>query len=195
MSARTPTASAAPEEPSQGTRPVPPAIGAADCPVEALYEDHFQQRQMASDMEALAGAQSPRPELAQAILPVLSLALPAHRTDEDQSLFPRLRMRAKPEDEIGPVLDRLEGEHVELRVLSETLKPMLVRLASGAVPEPAECEALRRFAQTKRRHLITENALVLPLARLRLTSGDKAEALAEMRARRVASTREAAITS
>ncbi len=173
-----------PADAARGARPAPPAIDAADCPIETLYEEHFQQRQMAADMEVLAETPAPRPELARRILNNLGDALPHHRIDEDESLFPRLRRRAEPEDGIGTMLDRLQAEHVELHAMAEALKPALACMADGALPAPEDRAALRRFAQAERRHLITENALVLPLARLRLTAADKAATLAEMRARR-----------
>ena len=173
-----------PAEAARGARPTPPPIDAAQCPIEALYEEHFLQRQMAHDMETLADAQAPRPDLAHRVLGALGGTLPHHRVDEDESLFPRLRRRAHPEDEIDPLLDRLQAEHVELRAMSESLMPALACMADGALPAPEDRAALHRFAQTERSHLITENALVLPLARLRLTAADKAGTLAEMRARR-----------
>ena len=174
-----PTATAA-----LGARPSPPTLDAAHCPIEALYEEHFLQRQMAGDMEVLAETRIARPDLARRILNNLTGALPHHRVDEDESVFPRLRRRATPEDEIADLLDRLQGEHVTLRALAAELMPALACMAEGALPAPEDRVALQRFARTERRHLITENALVLPLARLRLTASDKAAALAEMRARR-----------
>lgn len=160
------------------------SLDAAHCPIEALYEEHFQQRQMASDMEALAATRVPRPGLARRIVDNLVTNLPRHRIDEDESLFPRLRRRAEPADEIGPLLDRLAAEHVLLRALATALMPALGRLSAGALPAAGDRAALRHFAQAERRHLAIENALVLPLARLRLTAADKARILAEMRARR-----------
>jgi hemerythrin-like domain-containing protein len=173
-----------PAEPARGARPAPPPLDAAQCPIEALYEEHFLQRQMAHDMESLAETRMPRPDLAQRVLEALTGALRHHRVDEDESLFPRLRRRAHPEDEIAPLLDRLQAEHVELREMGEHLMPALACMAENALPAPEDRTALHSFAQRERSHLITENALVLPLARLRLTAADKAATLAEMRARR-----------
>jgi hemerythrin-like domain-containing protein len=173
-----------PAEAARGARPTAPAVAAEDCPIEMLYEEHFQQRQMASDMESLAETRRPRPNLARRILDNLDGPLRHHRVDEDESLFPRLRRRAAPEDEIAPLLDRLQDEHEQLRSMGASLMPALVCMADGALPAPEDRAGLRRFAQTERRHLIAENALVLPLARVRLTAADKAAALAEMRARR-----------
>jgi len=181
---RTRTTALQPAEAALGARPAPKQIDAALCPIEALYEEHFQQRQMAHDMETLVETRTPRPDLAKRILEGLGGALVHHRVDEDQSLFPRLRKRAKSEDEIAPLLDRLEAEHEQLRQMGENLMPALRCIADGALPAPEDRAALHSFAQAERSHLIAENALVLPLARLRLTDADKEATLAEMRARR-----------
>jgi hemerythrin-like domain-containing protein len=174
-------------EPIRGARPLAPTLGAAHCPIEALYEEHFLQRQMACNMEALAGTEVPRPDLARRVLANLETTLPHHRIDEDDSLFPRLRRRAEPEDAIDLLVDRLQVEHGQLRAMAAALMPALACLKAGALPAAEDREALRRFVQLERRHLITENALVLPLARLRLSATDKTRILAEMRARRSAS--------
>jgi hypothetical protein len=173
-----------PAEAARGARPAAPNVDAAHCPIEMLYEEHLHQRQMAQDMEVLADAQMPRPDLARCILAALTGKLIHHRADEDESLFPRLRSRAHPEDEIGPLLDQLQAEHAQLREMSGKLMPALHRIANGAQPALEDRDALRQFAQAERNHLIAENAIVLPLARLRLSASDKLAALAEMRARR-----------
>lgn len=181
---RPPKPAAPPTDSACGARAAPPPFDAAQCPIEALYQEHFQQRRMASDMETLAETRVPRPDLARRILETLGDALPHHRVDEDESLFPRLRHRALDEDEIGPLLDRLQEEHALLSAMAADIRPALACMAEGALPAPEDRAALHRFAQTERRHLSAENALVLPLARLRLTAADKAATLAEMRARR-----------
>jgi hypothetical protein len=43
---------------------------------------------------------------------------------------------------------------------------------------------MRGFAEAERRHLVFENAVILPLARARLTDDDRAAMLAAMAARR-----------
>lgn len=53
---------------TRGTRAMPPALRPGDCPLEALREMHFLQRQICIDMEALADTTLPRPALALKIL-------------------------------------------------------------------------------------------------------------------------------
>lgn len=162
-----------------------PQVDAAACPLEALIEEHFLQRQLTTEMERLAMGQTPNPALARTILRNLCRDLALHHADETESLFPRLRRRAAPEDEIEPLLNRLAAEHVAAGQAIAPLIPALVCMAGGALPTAEDRAALCALAQSERRHLIVENAIVLPLARMRLTAADKAAMREEMRARRL----------
>ena len=168
----------------RGARAAVPQLSATECPIEAMYEEHFNQRQLCADMEMLSAATRPRPELARRILVNLCRDLPAHFDDEENSLFPRLRVRALPEDELGKTLSRLAREHEIAQSAFVLLIPALVCMADGALPAPEDRDALYRLAAAERRHLIVENAILLPLARSRLTAEDKRALMAEMCARR-----------
>lgn len=170
----------------RGTVVARPQIDTATCPLEVLVEEHFLQRQLTTEMERLAMGQAPQPALARTILRNLCRDLALHHADETESLFPRLRRRAAPEDEIEPLLNRLEAEHVAAGKSIAPLIPALVCMADGALPTAEDRAALCAMAQSERRHLIVENAIVLPLARMRLTAADKAAMREEMRARRLA---------
>lgn len=167
-----------------GGRATAPPLSAADCPLEALREEHFRQRQFCKDMEVLADTAMPRPALALALLVTLCRDRPLHHLDEDEGLFPRLRARALPEDEIAPLLDRLSAEHAGATLADPGLLAALACMADGALPAPEDRAALRALAQSKRRHMLLENAVILPMAAMRLTAADRATLLAEMRARR-----------
>jgi len=170
----------------RGTRLVRRQIEAADCPLDMLSDEHFLQRQFAADMEDLAATESAQPALARSVLRNLCRDLPLHHADEDESLFPRLRQRAAPEDEIGRLLDRLSADHRLVEGAIAPLIPALVCMAEGALPTTEDRAALCALAQAERRHLIFENAIVLPLARVRLTAADRQAMRDEMRARRLA---------
>jgi hypothetical protein len=169
---------------ARGARAARAPLSAADCPLEAMREEHFRQRQFCVDMETLAATTVARPALALALLTNLCRDRPMHHRDEDEGLFPRLRRRAKPCDEVGPLLDRLSREHSAAPGAVAALAAALACMADGALPAPEDREALRTLAQAERRHMTIENAVVLPLARLRLTAQDRAALLAGMRARR-----------
>lgn len=168
----------------RGARAAPPQLSARECPIEAMYEEHFIQRQLCADMELLAAATQARPELARRILVNLCRDLPMHFDDEEIGLFPRLRARALPEDELDKTLTRLAREHEIAEAAFALLVPSLVCMADGSLPAPEDRDALCRLAESERRHLIVENAILLPLARLRLTESDKSTLMAEMCARR-----------
>lgn len=168
----------------RGARAAPPQLSARECPIEAMYEEHFHQRQLCADMELLAATTHARPELARRILVNLCRDLPMHFDDEEKGLFPRLRARALPEDELDKTLNRLSREHEIAQAAFALLVPALACMADGALPASEDRDALCRLATSERRHLIVENAILLPLARLRLTEQDKSALMAEMCDRR-----------
>lgn len=174
------------ESRSRGARAMPPALGHGDCPLEALREMHFLQRQICIDMEALADTTVAQPALALQILANLCRDLPLHHADEDEDLFPRLRQRATADDDIEALLDRLAADHRATAAQSEPLLAALECMADGALPAPEDRAALRALAQAERRHTTIENAIVLPLAKARLTRADRAALKAAMLARRAA---------
>jgi hypothetical protein len=87
-----------------------------------------------------------------------------HHTIEDQQMFPSLR---RFDHRLGPVIDRLEAEHLVIHDVLERLDQALVRL----VAEPDGGSALRAamdlLSDTLRSHLsYEERELVGPLGRL-----------------------------
>jgi hypothetical protein len=89
-----------------------------------------------------------------------------HHTIEDQGWFPRLR---EADPALGPVIDRLEAEHVAIAEVLERVDAALVRLVAA----PDEVDGVRRavdlLSDTLLSHLAyEESALVEPLARLDL---------------------------
>src|SRR5690606_3657521 len=113
--------------------------------------------------------------------------LPLHIIDEEQDLFPLLRRRVLPEDEVETVLGRLSAEHradaAQGREVRALLEDALERQAAPGM-DPAARKALRGFASQELQHLALENAVVLPIARLRLTAKDLAGLGRRLAARR-----------
>jgi len=112
----------------------------------------------------------------------LSNELPAHLEDEEQDLFPLLRMRCDAEDEIDRLIDKLQEDHRHADDNTPDILKILRSAASGT--GPAAPGKLRRFADHARRHLILENAILIPFARLRLTKADLETLRASMKRRR-----------
>lgn len=161
-------------------------LSATDCPLAIFAEAHFLQRQNCADMETLGATSGPRPELAAAVLENLCQDLPQHLADEEQGLFPLLRARAEPEDQIDKLIARLQADHAASEDAFFALADALERMVGGALPDQADRALLRGSAAARRRHLILENAVLLRLARARLSDADRAGLLAQMRARRSA---------
>jgi hemerythrin-like domain-containing protein len=106
--------------------------------------------------------------------------------DEEEDLFPLIRRRARPEDHVERVLGLLSREHAEDDRLADIIVEGLRRSCAAcdpALPDGLRT-AMRTFAQRQRRHLAVENAVVMPLAEARLTTGDREGLSRRMAARR-----------
>jgi len=109
-----------------------------------------------------------------------------HVIDEEEDLFPLLRRRARPEDDVERVLGLLSREHFEDDRLAEIIVAGLRETAAtNAETLPPELRiALRDFARRQRRHLAVENAVIMPLAEIRLTPKDREGLARRMAVRR-----------
>lgn len=155
-------------------------------PLEFIREDHMHMRAMTETMDRIARAEIADPAEASSLLRFLDHELGPLIQDEDEDLRQLLLMRCPPEDEIAPTLDRLHAEHEALVDRVPALRAALRAIRDerrGATG--AEAEALAAFADGLRRHLVAENALVLPLARARLTEDDIAQLRSGMIRRRI----------
>ncbi len=163
----------------------PVNIRLARDPLAFLAEEHLRQRRVCAHLDALAMTDAGDPALAAEALSHLEREMPIHMMDEEDDLFPLLRRRAEPDDEIEPTLSRLDRDHAKGRLLTGEALPCLSRMAAGgAGATPDERSALMRLAAHERRHLIVENAIILPLARVRLTESDLRTLALRMAARR-----------
>lgn len=172
-----------PMEPGGGDRAI--AGGAPIEPLDLLAADHRRQREFGRLLGEIAAAEHPAPGALERVRAWLREELPAHIADEEEDLFPLLRARAAPEDEIGPTLDALLRDHRAAAVdIAAALRAVERLLAEPGPLAPDERARLVDFAEHERRHLIVENAIVLPLARARLTPSDLAGMRRRMQERR-----------
>jgi len=155
-------------------------------PVEYIFAEHFRQRSLCSVLELIADQDTADIGMAKAAQSFLTADFGLHVIDEEEDLFPLLRRRATPEDQIQDVLGQLSQDHALDQFDAETIVGVLDRfIAEGAgscTAEEAEC--FKAFAANEKRHLICENAIVLPLARIRLTPSDMRNFGRRMAARR-----------
>lgn len=156
-------------------------------PLEFLLADHLRQRVLCKHVEQLVQGFGGTANMMREVIIYMTEDMPLHVQDEEESLFPLLRNRCKPEDEIERVLARLSGEHTADARLAEGIVRSLVSLDGNPVPiqsDSALQEQMRAFARAERYHLALENSLVLPLARVRLTASDLQKLSSEMAERR-----------
>lgn len=157
-------------------------------PISFLDREHYRQRVTYGILKILADdpGRSTAWRDAVAVLTSLTEHLPLHIQDEEQDLFEMLRLRALPEDRIDAVLDRLTYEHENDERYVSPLLDELRRMAGGEPPvDPSGFRAAAHaFAELQQRHLEWENAVVLPLARERLSDEDLVRLGRRMAARR-----------
>jgi hemerythrin-like domain-containing protein len=162
-----------------GITPVDPAL--LNRPIDYLHAVHLCERELCALLERIAARGHARTDEIAAARGFLSGDLPAHLEDEEQDLFPLLRLRCEAEDEIDRLLDRLQDDHRHAR---PDARAVLDILRAPSRLSPRATGVLRRFADHARRHLILENAILIPFARLRLTGADLDTLRASMRRRR-----------
>jgi hemerythrin-like domain-containing protein len=145
--------------------------------LEFLLYEHQQHREMCRALDRLAEATAFDGKEVVRLADYIRVDLTMHIFDEEEDLFPFLRERCLPDDEIGIALERLNREHAEDLDLSAQVRIALLAMATERKPAsaiPGAAETLRFFAQSQRRHMMLENAVLIPLARRRLSAEDVA---------------------
>jgi iron-sulfur cluster repair protein YtfE (RIC family) len=148
------------------------AAGTQD-PLDVILAAHATQRVACAQLEQAAALGVVDAMTADALRRYLTELLPLHWQDEEHDLFPLLRRRAQPEDAIATALSRLAHDHEASAAATVTLARALDRMTHAEQPDTETRAAMRAFADRERRHLAFENAVILPLARLRLTETDR----------------------
>ncbi len=154
-------------------------------PLDVIAETHLREREICARVDRLALADKADPEDLRHVLRFLREDLPLHMQDEEEDLFPLLRRRCDPEEEIEKVIERLLANHEQsLANTAELIATLQNAEASGRALDAAERAQLSTFAAHARRHLIVENAIILPIARGSLTPSDLTTLSLRMRKRR-----------
>lgn len=106
-----------------------------------------------------------------------------HHQDEEENLFPTLRLCAGAEKPgVDALLDRLLSEHAVMAAAWSGLRDILVLLAKGE-NEPLDDALLQKFIKSYTEHIATEEAELLPLA-ARLLSPQQTEQIGRLMAER-----------
>jgi hypothetical protein len=94
-------------------------------------------------------------------------------TEEQEGLLVYLRQRLMLGDELDTLINHLNDEHRQDCEQARLLGGRCREFASGTeVDWPDLLEALSAFAEQQRRHLVWEDATILPIARERLQPDD-----------------------
>ncbi|MBA5779471.1 hemerythrin domain-containing protein [Stappia sp. F7233] len=161
-----------------------PPVSGFSTPLDYLLAEHLRHRTLCWLIDRIAESGESDEECIDAVLLFLRGDFGPHVVDEEEDLFPLLRRRAGHEDRIEEVLAGLSKEHAEDRLDATAIVEGLERQrCERSLPQTLRM-LLRRFAGNERRHLIVENAIVLPLARARLTDDDLCNLGRRMAARR-----------
>lgn len=173
--------------PRSHTQIEPASVALLSDPLDFFFAEHFRQRKLCNLIEELALAETLDWTATAEVLGFLRHDMALHVQDEEEDLFPLMRLRCPPEDEIERVLSALTAEHAGDRHLAELLIAGLQKALAEAQPpaaQPGLREVMMDFARNERRHLALENSVVLPLARLRLTQADLVQLSARLQHRR-----------
>lgn len=163
-----------------------PPIGMLADPLAYILADHSRQRMACAALLAFSSAGRASRASADIVSAFLAHDLPLHFADEEEDLFPTIRLRALPEDAIGPLLSRLVTNHCRFR---DHLDDIVTALTRAASDDPVALDAgigeiMQTYSLAEQKHLAIENAIVMPIAQSRLTSGDLKIMSRHMRARR-----------
>lgn len=164
----------------------PPPRQLLDRPIPYILADHARQRSVCAILRDLADKGTVTPPVAASLVAYLANDFELHRQDEEESLFPALRRRALPQDDLGPVLARLEEEHAETAPLVDVIVATLGRTPKDDVIVLTDTtrDVMKTFAAAEQHHLAAENAIVMVLAQRRLQQPDLKAISAAMKARR-----------
>jgi hemerythrin-like domain-containing protein len=157
-----------------------------DDPLKYLLADHVRQRAVCAALQDFAQqGQASRIE-ADKVIAFLSHDLLIHHADEVEDLFPAVRQRAFPEDNLDTLLTRLERDHRRSDILVERI---VTALSGHQDLDPVPIgtsigELMTAYAASEHRHLAMENGVVLVIAQIRLNSKDLHKLSKGMKARR-----------
>ena len=158
--------------PIRGDCSTPISSTLLDQPLVFIHENHLRQRHICAVIDEIAQHHVQKKDI-RAILTFLTNELPLHLQDEEEDIFPLLMRRCEPEDEIGRAISKLTVDHAHAGAGIPKIVEILEKLETEDIePNETESSALTEFTAHSRRHLILENAVILPLARARLTDAD-----------------------
>jgi len=144
-------------------------------PLVWFFAEHYRHRDFCGRLSAAAGCVTADMQALAEIHDFLERDLPLHVIDEEDDLFPMLRRRCEPDDRIEKVLGMLSADHAGDMGAASTLKAIVLRALKdrrGLATYAGTSSVIETFCQKQKRHIAMENAVVLPIARRRLSEDD-----------------------
>jgi len=141
-----------------------------------IEQEHGAEMCLCNALEQLADAlpEPLDPEIASAGITTLRSCVRRHIVLEECYLYPTLLKRAKKDEFKEDLLAHISREHAsDESHAHEAADEMEEALLLGQVPKPEMLGyMLRGFFEARRRHIAWENAVIIPLARQRLSKSD-----------------------
>lgn len=165
------------------------ALAAPEAELSPL--DHLIGRRI--DLQAFCAILKQPPAGGQGLAQALATAAAAYLAEdflllvaeEEESLLPLLQRRLLLGDDLDELFRQLNDEHSQDRAQALSLAAQCRDFADGGAGDwPDLCEALAQFAERQRRHLVWEDATILPLARARLSEDDMQKWRGQLQLRR-----------
>lgn len=159
-----------------------------DCALDFILFEHAKHREMCAALDRLADTDTFHEANVAQLADFVRTDLAAHIADEEEVLFPLLQRRCEEEDQLAATIARLNREHEADKDLSAQVRLVLLEAVTTRQPPKAVAggrEVLRAFAHNQRRHMMLENAVIIPLARRRLSPNDLTELGRRFAARRI----------
>jgi iron-sulfur cluster repair protein YtfE (RIC family) len=156
-------------------------------PLNWLFAEHYRHRQLCKLIEGLARNGVYDEDRLTLVIDFLRHDLPLHILDEEEDLFPLLRRRAQPEDDVERILGILATDHRADQERVSNILAGLERARELRTPPSFDTNLralLTEFVGLERRHVALENAIVIPIARLRLRPEDLQSLSERLAARR-----------
>src|SRR5262245_15842192 len=146
--------------------------------LDVIEHQHHLQARLCDCLERIADGlpNDVDPKLCTEVVMALRHEIPLHHRDEEEGLFLLIEKRALPSDNIHDILATLALEHAtDESFAAELLESLETLSAGGRLKNPDMVGyMLRSFFESYRRHIHWENAVVIPLARARLSNEDVA---------------------
>ena len=150
-------------------------------PLDFVADDHMRERVACAKIDEIVTRANCDMADRIEVVAFLTNHLPLHLADEEVDIFPMMLARCDPEDDIEKVIYKLQSDHQHARMDTPEITAILARNEGFS---EVDAKRLTTFANHARRHLILENAIILPIARARLTPRDLTKMKAHMLERR-----------